>query len=243
MLKMVVDTHTHTIASGHAYSTLNENCAEAAKKGIKLIAVTDHGPAMPGGPHIFHIRNQGILPNFINEVEVLKGVEANIIDYSGKLDIEDNALKKLDIVLASLHDVCIQRGNVEENTRALIGAMKNQYVDIIAHPGNPAFPIDVNAVLEAALEYNVMIEINNSSLGTSRPGSLENCMYIAQIAAEKGNLIALGSDAHYCTYIGEFPKAYELIEGAGIKLENIINTCEDRLKDYLRKKGKLSHRK
>lgn len=242
MRAMVVDTHTHTISSGHAYSTLAENCSEAAKKGMKLIAITDHGPAMPGGPHIFHIGNQKVYPDIINGVEVLKGVEANILDWNGKIDIEEKILSQLDIVIASLHDHCIKPGSIEENTRAVIGAMKNKYVDIIAHPGNPAFPIEINEVLKAAMEYNVLIEINNSSLGTSRAGSEDNCRRIAEGAALNGNIIALGSDAHICYAIGQFDKALGLIKNAGIKNENIINTHENKLKDFLRKKGKLLDR-
>lgn len=72
MKKLVVDTHTHTVASGHAYSTIIENCIEASKKGIELIAMTDHGPAMPGGPHIFHFGNLKVIPRYIHGVEVLK---------------------------------------------------------------------------------------------------------------------------------------------------------------------------
>lgn len=242
MTKMVVDTHIHTISSGHAYSTLAENCSEAAKKGMRLIAITDHGPAMPGGPHIYHIGNQKVFPNFIYGVEVLKGVEANILDYDGKIDIGEKTLKKLDIVIASLHDPCIKPGTIKENTMALIGAMKNKYVDIIAHPGNPIFPIDIDEIIKAAKEYNVLIEINNSSLGTSRAGSEENCKKIAEAAALSGNMIAIGSDAHIAFAIGEFDKALGLIKGAGIKDENIINTHEDKLKDFLRGKGKLTNR-
>lgn len=242
MRKMVIDTHTHTISSGHAYSTLAENCSEAASKGMKLIAITDHGPAMPGGPHIFHIGNQKVYPRFINGVEVLKGVEANILNYDGKIDIEERVLSKLEIVIASLHDQCIKPGNIKENTGAIIGAMKNKYVDIIAHPGNPVFPIEIDEVLRAAMEYNVLIEINNSSLGMSRAGSEENCRRIAERAAFYGNMIAIGSDAHICFAIGEFDKALGLVKNAGIKDENIINTHEDKLKDFLRKRGKPINR-
>ncbi|MDF2674568.1 MAG: phosphatase [Clostridiales bacterium] len=242
MRKMVIDTHVHTISSGHAYSTLGEDCFEAGKKGMKLIAITDHGPAMPGGPHIFHIGNQKVYPDFINGVEVLKGVEANILDCTGKIDIEEKILSKLEIVIASLHDHCIKPGSIKENTSAIIGAMKNKYVDIIAHPGNPAFPIEIDEVLKAAMEYNVLIEINNSSLGTSRAGSEDNCRRIAEAAALNGNMIALGSDAHICFAIGEFDKALGLIKDAGIKDENIINTNVDKLKDFLRKRGKHLNR-
>lgn len=239
MKKMVVDTHTHTLASGHAYSTLLENCTEASKKGIKLLGMTDHGPAMPGSSHIWHLGNLKVLPRVIYGVEVLRGVEANILNHDGELDVPDRYLANLDLVIASLHDPCITPGSVKDNTKALISAMKNKYVDIIAHPGNPAYPIDIDEVLKAAKEYNILIEINNSSLGVSRPGSCENCSMIASRAVEFGNLIALGSDSHICFTIGEFPKAIKLIEDAGMGEEQVLNVDENRFKEYLKSKGKL----
>lgn len=240
--KLVADTHTHTTASGHAYSTLIENCQEASKKGIRLIGMTDHGPLMPGGPQIFHFGNLRVIPNYIYGVEVLKGVEANIMDYNGKLDLDRERLKSLDIVIASLHDVCITSGSVKDNTNAIIGAMKNKYVDIIGHPGNPFFPIDIPEIIKAAKEYNVLIEINNSSFGVSRIGSGDNCNRIAEMAYKNEVTMSVGSDAHMAFSIGEFPKVYELIEKIGIDEKYIINTDENKLKDYLKCKGKLTDR-
>lgn len=240
--KFVVDTHTHTTASGHAYSTIIENCQEAAKKGIKLLGMTDHGPLMPGGPHIYHFGNLKALPDFINGVEILKGAEVNITDYNGKLDIDETRLNKLDIIIASLHDICITSGSRKDNTNALIGAMKNKYVDIIGHPGNPAYPIDIPEVLKAAKEYNVMVELNNSSFGVSRKGSSENCIKIAEMAYKNGNTIAAGTDSHIAFSIGDFSKVYEVIEKIGIEEKYIINTDENKLKTYLKNKGKLMNR-
>jgi putative hydrolase len=126
MKKFVVDTHTHTIVSGHAYSTLIENCEEAYKKGIKVLGATEHGPAMPGGPHIFYFGDMKVIPDYINNVRVLKGTEANIIDFEGHLDIDVDRLERLELVIASLHDVCMPKGSSKDNTRALIGAMKSR---------------------------------------------------------------------------------------------------------------------
>lgn len=234
MNKILVDTHTHTIASGHAYSTLQENCMEAAKKGLKLIALTDHGPAMPGGPHLFYFSNLKAIPTEIHGVEVLRGVEANIVDYDGRLDLDEGRLNRMDIVVASLHDVCITPGSKSDNTRAIIGAIKSGWVDVIAHPGNPAFEIDKKEVLKAAKDYNVLIEINNSSLGLSRPGSYQNCSQIAKMAVEMGNLLTLGSDAHICHNIGEFKEALDMLKQCGVTEDNIISTNPERLKRFLK---------
>ncbi|MGI6120647.1 MAG: PHP domain-containing protein, partial [Desulfosporosinus sp.] len=81
-----VDLHTHTVASGHAYSTISENAQAALRKGIKLLGMTDHGPSMPGTPHLYHFGNLSILPEELYGVRILPGVEANITNHEGELD-------------------------------------------------------------------------------------------------------------------------------------------------------------
>lgn len=238
-MEFLLDTHTHTMASGHAYSTIIENAKEASKKGLKLICMTDHGPKMPGGTHIFYFGNLKVIPNYINGVEILKGVEANILDENGTLDIPEETLQKLDVVIASLHDVVVPFRDINKNTEAIINAIKNPYVDIIGHPGNPLFEIDVDKVLKAAKDYNTCIEINNSSFVSSRIGSYENCLYIAKQAARLGVNIVIGSDAHIAFDIGRFDKAREIIEKANISESLIMNTDVEKFKKYLKKKGKL----
>ena len=83
-MKLVVDTHTHTLSSGHAYSTICENAIEGAKNGIEAIAMTDHGPAMEGATSRLHFWNLNVIPDYINGVRIIKGAEANITDHSGK---------------------------------------------------------------------------------------------------------------------------------------------------------------
>jgi len=237
-LKYLVDTHCHTVSSGHAYSTISEIAETAGEKGLKLIAMTDHGPAMPGGPHIFHIGNLRVIPDYIKGVRVLKGVEANIIDFKGRLDLSDRYLKNLDIVIASFHDVCIASGSVEENTKALMEAMRNPYVDIIAHPGNPYFPIDTDRLIQCAYDTGTLIEINNSSFIGSRKGSADNCRRIAAKAKEKGVLLAAGSDCHICYDVGKFNKIEEIFDELAMPEELVINTDPQKLIDYLNKKGR-----
>lgn len=238
-MKFVLDTHTHTIASGHAYSTIHDYIEVAKKKGLELVAFTDHGPAMPGGPNIFHIGNQRVIPREIDGVEILRGVEANIIDYDGRIDISENYLKKLDLVLASLHDVCIEPGTREENTRAFIKAMDNEYIDIIAHPGNPKFPINIDDFVLNAREKNKIIEINNSTFtNPGRSGSRDNCIMIARKAKEYGAFVVAGSDAHISFDVGNFQKSIEVFKLVEMPEELIMNTSKQKLKGYLQAKGK-----
>ena len=240
-MNYVTDTHTHTMASGHAYSTLLENIKEASENGIEVLAATDHGPKMPGAGHIFYFGNMRVLPRKIYGVTLLKGCEANIMDFQGNLDIPDRTQRNLDIIIASLHDVCTLPGSREENTKALIGAMRNPYVDIIGHCGNPVFPIYEEEVVKAAKENNVLIEINNSSLPEkgSRVGSLELCTKVARLCKEYGVKVTIGSDAHICFQIGRFQHAHRVLMEVGMPQELIMNTESSKILEYLKNKGKL----
>ena len=76
--RITVDTHIHTVASGHAFSTVTENAREAASRGLAMIANTDHGPDLPGGTNKIYFKGQRVIPRFIAGVAVLRGIEANI---------------------------------------------------------------------------------------------------------------------------------------------------------------------
>ena len=238
-MKWVLDTHTHTYVSGHGYSTLMENIQYAKKRGLEVLGVTDHGPNMPGGPHIFYFGNLKVIPREVDGITILRGCEANIVDFNGNLDIPmEMQENRLDIIIASLHDVCITPGTLEENTNALLGAMNNKFVDIIGHPGNPNFPINQELVIKKAKEKNKIIEINNSSF-RSRPGCEENCLNIARLCKEYDVKVIMGSDSHFCLDIGILDKAYSLLQKADMPEELIMNTHKYKIIEYLKGKGKL----
>lgn len=242
-MKYVVDVHTHSIVSGHAYTTLLENVKEAARKGIKILGTTEHGPKMPGGPNIFYFANIQAIPREIEGLTILRGCEANIIDFEGDIDIPEKIQEKLDIMIASLHDVCMEPGTIEENTRALLKVMDNPNVHIIGHSGNPAFPIFQEEVVKKAKEKDVLIELNNSSFVSSRKGSDVNCTQIAELCKKYGVKIIIGSDAHTCFNIGEFDVVHKLLQNIDMPMELVMNTDEFKLLKYLKKKGKLKELK
>ena len=78
-----LDLHTHTVVSGHAYSTLNENIAAAREHGLTIYGVSDHTPKMPGSTHLFYFRNLHVVPEFVQGIRVLKGAELNVMDVEG----------------------------------------------------------------------------------------------------------------------------------------------------------------
>jgi len=238
-MKYALDVHTHTIASGHAYSTLMENAKAASEKGIKVLGTTEHGITMPHSPHIWYFHNYKVLPREMYGVTMLYGTEANIIDYNGKLDMGDSTLDKMDIVIASIHDEVYKVGTTEENTRAIINVMKSGKIDIIGHLGNPSVPVNLEEIVKCALETKVLLEINNSSFTTSRLGSHVNCKKLALLCKEYGVRIIINSDAHFCTRIGEFSEAIKMLESINFPEDLIINKEPNDLLKMLKKKGKL----
>lgn len=238
-MKYALDVHTHTIASGHAYSTLTENAKAASEKGIKVLGTTEHGITMPHSPHIWYFGNFKVLPRQMYGVTMLYGVEANIVDYNGTLDMDDFSLGKLDIVIASIHDEVYKLGTAEENTRAFINVIKSGKVDIIGHLGNPGVPVNFEEVVKCAKENDVLIEINNSSFTTSRVGSSGNCKEIALLCKKHKATLIINSDAHYCTLIGEFNEAVSMLESIDFPEELIINKEPKDLLARLKKKGKI----
>ena len=87
-MKYVLDTHTHTLASGHAYNTITEMITSAKDMGIELLGITDHGPAMPGSSHGFYFSNFRVIPRQYDNLRLSLGVELNILDYNGNIDLE-----------------------------------------------------------------------------------------------------------------------------------------------------------
>lgn len=236
-MKLLADLHTHTVASGHAYSTVYENAREAAAKNLAVIAITDHGPALPGGAHPYHFWNLRVLPETIEGVRVLTGIEANVTNADGELDLDNDALSELDVVLAGLHPLCgYEPGDAAQNTEVMIKAMQNPFVHIIVHPGNPWFPVDAGVIAAASIDNNVLLEMNNSSFLKSRPGGEVLSREIAQAVFDLGGDIILGSDAHLASLVGGFDEALAEVQKIGFTADRIMNTDVAKLMDFLKSK-------
>ncbi len=220
-----IDLHTHTIASGHAYSTLLENIRYGKEKGLEVIGVSDHAPTLPGSAYIFHFLNLGLIPDYVDGVRILKGVEANIIGQDGKIDMTSKELEKLDYAIASFHPPCFNPGTRKTNTKAMIGAMANPFVKIIGHPDDDRFPLDYLEIVKAAKEHDILLEVNNGSLSPNsvRHNSKKNTLEYLELCAKYNQKIVMGSDAHFATSIGDFTNCLTVIDEVNFPYKLIAN--------------------
>lgn len=234
-MNIVLDSHTHTIASGHAYSTLHEMAREAADRGFSLLGITEHSMTMPGTCHEYHFHNMRMLTREMYGIQVMHGVEVNIMGYDGSLDMKDALLAQMDVVIASLHIPCIKPGTKEENTAALLHAMENPYVNIIGHPDDSRYPVDYEKLVRKAKERKVLLELNNTSLHpkSSRKDARPNDEILLRLCMEYEAPIILGSDAHTQEDIGNFQYALLLLEEIGFPKELVVNRSVEDYKKYI----------
>lgn len=235
-MKFLLDTHCHTISSGHAYSTISEYVKEAQKKNLSLIAITDHAPKMPGSCGEFYFGNLKILPHKFNDLEVWYGSELNIIDYDGNLDLPESTIKYLDVVIASFHPPCLEP--LADNTETIMKVMSNPYVDVIGHPGDPRILFDIPKIVAFAKETGTILEINNSSLNpnSTRFGGVEIIKEIINECKKISWPVIVGSDAHFHLNVANFDLAKELLKDMPEEL--ILNTSVDLFKKFIRKNKK-----
>lgn len=230
----IIDTHTHTIASGHAYNTILEMAKAASDKGLKILGITDHSKAMPDASGDFYFMNLKAMDREAYGVELLLGVELNIIDFNGKVDLPSRYIKEMDIVIASLHTPCIQPGTLEENTNAIIKCCENPLIHIIGHPDDGSYELDMERMVKSAKETGTILELNNNSI-VFRKNARENDKKMLLLCKQENVPIVIGSDAHAVGKVGENANAMELIEEVEFPKELVLNYYPEKLKEYLRK--------
>lgn len=236
-MKILVDTHTHTLKSAHAYSTIQENARRAAEVGMEAIAVTDHAPSIPDSPHVWNFVNLKAIPRDMYGVKILYGAEVNILDLEGNIDLDEDILKKLDVVNASIHKECYKDYGAKDNTSAYLAAVNNPLIDVICHSGYADIPYDYDLITDLAKKNHKLMEINNHSFYVRKP-SIENCKTIARLCKEKGVGIVVSSDAHISFDIGEYEPSLELLREVDFPEKLVINRDLKSFEEFMENKGK-----
>ena len=234
-MKIELDVHTHTIASGHAFSTLQEMAQAAAGKGLKLLGITEHSPGVPGSCNPIYFRNLHVVPRQMYGIELLLGAEINILDGEGNLDMDENCMRMLDIRIAGIHSLCYSYGKVDENTHGMVKAVSNPFIHIISHPGDGTAELNFEPIVLAAKEHHTLLEINNSSLKPTRnkPNARENNLSILRLCKRYEVPVILGSDAHISFDIARYDYLYDLLQLTEFPESLIMNRDVKSFKEYL----------
>jgi len=231
--KILVETHCHTLASSHAYSTVAELATYAKKIGLEAISITDHAPDMYDSPHMWHFSCERFWPPIMEGMRVFSGAELNIKDANGGVDIEDDILADLDVVIASAHQGISPDLNFEEMTESYLSIIQNPNIDILGHSGTPHFSFDIEKVVKAAAKEDKIMEINNHSFGF-RQKSIGNCIKIAKAAKKFGMKIAVSTDAHICYELGNCSLVLPMLEEIDFPEELIVNRTLASFESYQR---------
>ena len=234
-MKIELDVHTHTIASGHAFSTLQEMAQAAAGKGLKLLGITEHSPGVPGSCNPIYFRNLHVVPRQMYGIELLLGAEINILDGEGNLDMDENCMRMLDIRIAGIHSLSYSYGTVDENTHGMVKAVSNPFIHIISHPGDGTAELNFEPIVLAAKEHHTLLEINNSSLKPTRnkPNARENNLSILRLCKRYEVPVILGSDAHISFDIARYDYLYDLLQLTEFPESLIMNRDVKSFKEYL----------
>ena len=231
MKTILMDSHVHTILSGHAYSTVIENARYAREKGLQAIVNADHGPKMPLSFNEWGINIMFSWPDFFEGIRVFRGIEANILNFDGDIDVREDYAKRLEFVIASMHDVVIDPGTEEQNTQAAVSALNKNYVDVIGHPDRTWCPMNHETIVRETEKLGKIIEINNHSFRD--PVAAENVRKIIRLCKKHDVRITLASDAHIACNVGNFPKALNVVEEENFPEELIVNRNIQSFERYL----------
>lgn len=252
-MKDILDIHTHTLASGHAYNTIMEMARAASDKGLSILGITEHAPTLPGTCNELYFANLHVFPRELYGIRLMLGCELNILNEDGEVDLPEGILKKMDICIASIHPPCFfpkgviqgeEAANViEANTNAVINAMKNPYVRIIGHPDDGRFPMDYERVVMAAKMYHVLLELNNSSVapGGFRQNAEENIFTMLGICKEQSVPVIMSSDAHCFSETGNHCYVEAMIKKINFPQELVVNYSINSFEDYINKNAITVH--
>ena len=235
--RMIYDHHTHTTFS-HGKGSIEDNVKVVVEKGLKSIAITDHGP----GHLTYGIDRNKIkvmrdeierLKLVYPQIEILLGVEANTLRVAPYIDLTEDEKKDLDIVLAGYHFGILRAGMVPNyisnhtglfagdssslkvaNTAMILNALYENDIAILTHPGDKG-PFDIEDIAKACVDTNTMIEIN----AKHKHLTIDEI----KLASKYDVKFVIGSDAHISSKVGSFEEPLKRALEAGLDPERIVN--------------------
>ena len=223
------EVHMHTVETD-GRGTIEE-MAEAAKgRGYQYIAITDHSKnlAFANGlddkravEHIARIRAAN---DHMDGITIMAGIEVDILA-DGELDLSDSVLEQMDVVVASVHSAFNQEA--QQMTDRLLRAVDNKNVSILGHPTGrlllrrDAYAFDMGAVLKAALQNKVAMELN------AYPDRLDLNDVHLRMAREHGVKIVIDTDAHHTSHFEKIKYGILQARRAWLTPADVLNTLPE----------------
>ena len=234
MKDFILDIHTHSIASGHAFGTIREMAQAASERGLKVLGVSEHAPGIPGTTDPIHFTNLTVVPRTLYGVHIVHGCEINIQN-DGTLSLAQRYIDFLDYAIIGLHNICYQNEGAEKNTENVISCMKNEKVHFVSHPDDGNIPLDYEKLVLGAKENQVALEVNNSSIvkKAKRLNCIENYRTMLSLCMEYEVPILVSSDAHDPSWVGELSLARELLNDVQFDDRLILNTDLNKLGEFI----------
>lgn len=232
--QFLLDIHTHSLISGHAYGTIREMAYAAKEKGLSLLGIAEHGPGIPGTCEPIYFANLEVAPRRLYGVDIIYGCEINVLN-DGTLSLK-KYLDCLDYAIVGIHGLCYENVGIEKNTENLISCMKNEKVFFVSHPDDDHMPLDYERLVRAAKEYHVALELNNSSLlkQDQRWNCVANYKKMLPLCQRFEVPVIVNSDAHAPEYVGRFSEAMELLKETGFDQRLLLNNSIEKFNAFIR---------
>jgi DNA polymerase (family 10) len=219
--------HVHSTWSD-GQNTIREMAEACIARGFSYLGITDHSKvaAYANGLNEQALRRQheeidNLNREYAGRLRILKGTECDILR-DGSLDFADDVLASLDFVVASIHSLF--NLSTEEQTQRMLRAIANPYVDIIGHPtgrillGRAGYSLDMDAVIDAAAEHGVCIEIN------AHPSRLDLDWRFLHRARDKGIKIPIDPDAHVLAGLDDMRYGIGVARKGWLRPSDVLNT-------------------
>lgn len=240
--RLLYDLHTHTTYS-HGKGSIEDNVKAAVARGLKAVGISDHGP----GHVTYGLKRKNIpamraeierLKPLYPQIEILLGIEANIINPSGRLDVTKEEQKELDYLLAGYHygvfgekpllslgvharNFVISgwlhrstKAQIIRNTEMTIRAIYENEIKILTHPGDKG-ALDIGEIARACADRGTLMEISTWHNWLTMEGIRQ--------AAKTDVRFVISSDAHAPERIGDCLGAVKRIREAGLDFERVEN--------------------
>jgi DNA polymerase (family 10) len=219
------DVHMHTVETD-GKCTIEEMIEAARARGYKYMAITEHSKnlAFANGLDdkraLSHMQKTRKAAEQFVGIRVFAGIEVDILA-DGALDLSDNVLAQLDVVIGSVHSAFNQ--DSKQMTDRLLKAISNPHLAVIGHPTGrillrrDAYPFDMEAVLDAAKQNRVAMELN------AYPDRLDLCDRHLRMARERGVKIVINTDSHHTSHMEKIKYGVLQARRAWLTKDDVLN--------------------